>query len=71
MKKLFLLTLLMAGVMMGVEAQNRSIGFEQTREWKKVIKKAKKEKKLILWTVTLPGAVLVRCWLKMYLPGMK
>ena len=43
MKKLFLLTLLMAGVMMGVEAQNRSIGFEQTREWKKVIKKAKKE----------------------------
>ena len=32
---------------MGVEAQNRSIGFEQTREWKKVIKKAKKEKKLI------------------------
>ena len=29
MKKLFLLTLLMAGVMMGVEAQNRSIGFEQ------------------------------------------
>ena len=42
MKKLFLLTLLMAGVMMGVEAQNRSIGFEQTREWKKVIKKAKK-----------------------------
>ena len=47
MKKLFLLTLLMAGVMMGVEAQNRSIGFEQTREWKKVIKKAKKEKKLI------------------------
>ena len=47
MKKLFLLTLLMAGVMMGVEAQNRSIGFEQTRQWKKVIKKAKKEKKLI------------------------
>ena len=45
MKKLFLLTLLMAGGMMGVEAQNRSIGFEQTREWKKVIKKAKKEKK--------------------------
>ena len=32
---------------MGVEAQNRSIGFGQTREWKKVIKKAKKEKKLI------------------------
>ena len=47
MKKLFLLTLLVAGVMMGVEAQNRSIDFEQTKEWKKVLKKAKKEKKLI------------------------
>jgi cation transport ATPase len=33
--------------MMGVEAQNRSIDFEQTKEWKKVLKKAKKEKKLI------------------------
>ena len=32
---------------MGVEAQNRSIDFEQTKEWKKVLKKAKKEKKLI------------------------
>ena len=47
MKKLFLLTLLIAGVMLGVEAQNRSIDFEQTKEWKKVLKKAKKEKKLI------------------------
>ena len=71
MKKLFLLTLLVAGVMMGVEAQNRSIDFEQTKEWKKVLKKAKKEKKLIFVDCTLPGAVLVRCWLKMYLPGMK
>ena len=43
MKKLFLLTLLVAGVMMGVEAQNRSIDFEQTKEWKKVLKKAKGE----------------------------
>lgn len=33
--------------MLGAEAQNRSIGFEQTKEWKKVVKKAKKEKKLI------------------------
>lgn len=30
-----------------VDAQNRSINFEQTKEWKKVVKKAKKEKKLI------------------------
>ena len=47
MKKLFLLTLLVAGVMMGVEAQNRRIAFEQPKEWKKVLKKAKKEKKQI------------------------
>lgn len=47
MKKIFLLTLLIAGVLFGAEAQNRSISFEQTKEWKKIIKKAKKEKKLI------------------------
>ena len=31
MKKLFLLTLLVAGVMMGVEAQNRSIDLLELR----------------------------------------
>lgn len=47
MRKLFLLALLLAGVVFGTEAQNRSINFEQTKEWKKIVKKAKKEKKLI------------------------
>lgn len=47
MKKLLLLALLVAGVLVGAEAQNRSINFEQTKEWKKIVKKAKKEKKLI------------------------
>lgn len=47
MKKLILFTLLIAAVVMNVAAQNRSIDFEQTKEWKKIVKKAKKEKKLI------------------------
>lgn len=47
MKKIVLLTLLLAGIVFGMEAQNRSIDFEQTKEWKKILKKAKKEKKLI------------------------
>lgn len=47
MKKLILMALLVAGVLFGAEAQNRSISFEQTKEWKKIVKKAKKEKKLI------------------------
>lgn len=47
MKKLFLVVFLLAGVLSGMEAQNRSINFEQTQEWKKIVKKAKKEKKLI------------------------
>lgn len=47
MKKLFLVVFLLAGVLSGMEAQNRSINFEQTKEWKKIVKKAKKEKKLI------------------------
>lgn len=38
---------MVAGVLFGAEAQNRSISFEQTKEWKKIVKKAKKEKKLI------------------------
>lgn len=47
MKKLILFALLIAAVVMNVAAQNRSIDFEQTKEWKKIVKKAKKEKKLI------------------------
>lgn len=47
MKAFVLLAVLVAGMAGGAEAQNRSIRFEQTREWKNVIKKAKKEKKLI------------------------
>ena len=47
MKKLFVLIVLMAGIIWGAEAQSKGITFEQTKEWKKVLKKAKKEKKLI------------------------
>ena len=47
MKKLFVLIVLMAGIVWGAEAQSKGITFEQTKEWKKVLKKAKKEKKLI------------------------
>ena len=47
MKKLFVLIVLMAGIVWGEEAQSKGITFEQTKEWKKVLKKAKKEKKLI------------------------
>lgn len=46
MKKLFLLVLLAAGISFGMEAQNRSIDFQHI-EWKKALKQAKKEKKLI------------------------
>ncbi len=47
MKRMIIGALLMLGMMVSVDAQNRSISFEQTKEWKKVLKKAKKEKKLI------------------------
>lgn len=47
MKKLVLLTFLSLIVALNLEAQNRSIKFEETKEWKKIVKKAKKEKKLI------------------------
>ena len=47
MKRVFLCLALIAAMVMGAEAQNRSITFEQTQEWKKIVKKAKKEKKLI------------------------
>ena len=47
MKRLILFTLLVAAVLTNAMAQNRSINFEETKEWKKIVKKAKKEKKLI------------------------
>lgn len=47
MKKLFVLIVLIVGIIWGTEAQSKGITFEQTKEWKKVLKKAKKEKKLI------------------------
>lgn len=47
MKKLFLLALLISGIIFGAEAQDQGIRFEQTKEWKKLLKQAKKEKKLI------------------------
>ena len=47
MKKLFVLIVLIAGLVWGAEAQSKGITFEQTKEWKKVLKKAKKEKRLI------------------------
>ena len=47
MKKMCLLVMLLAGIILGSQAQEKGIRFEQTKEWKKVLKKAKKEKKLI------------------------
>lgn len=47
MKKLCLLVILLAGIILETQAQEKGICFEQTNEWKKVLKKAKKEKKLI------------------------
>lgn len=38
---------LVAGMGFGALAQNRSIQFEDTKEWKQIVKKAKKQKKLI------------------------
>ena len=47
MKRLVLLMALAVMNVFGAAAQNRSINFEQVKEWKKIVKKAKKEKKLI------------------------
>ena len=47
MKRLILFILLVVVVMENATAQHRSINFEQTKEWKKIVKKARKEKKLI------------------------
>ncbi|WP_018336928.1 hypothetical protein [Butyricimonas synergistica] len=44
MKRLILFTLLVAAVLTNAMAQNRSINFEETKEWKKIVKKAKKRK---------------------------
>jgi thiol-disulfide isomerase/thioredoxin len=46
MRKMILVACLL-GLVFNVAAQERSISFEETKEWKKVINKAKKEKKLI------------------------
>ena len=47
MRKLMMAFVLVFAVFFGAEAQNRSIEFEQTKVWKQILKKAKKEKKLI------------------------
>lgn len=47
MRKLMMSFVLVVAVLFGAEAQNRSINFEQTKVWKQILKKAKKEKKLI------------------------
>ena len=71
MKKVFLLVMLVAGILFGAEAQNRSINFEQTKVWKQIVKKAKKEKKLIFVDCYTSGAARVRCWRIMCLLRMK
>lgn len=47
MKKLILLALLMSVLAWGAEAQDSGISFVGSKEWKKIVRKAKKEKKLI------------------------
>ena len=47
MRKLMMAFVLVFAVFFGAEAQNRSIEFEQTKVWKKILKIAIKEKKLI------------------------
>lgn len=44
MKKVFLLVMLVAGILFGAEAQNRSINFEQTKVWKQIVKKRRRRK---------------------------
>ena len=45
MKKVFLLVMLVAGILFGAEAQNRSINFEQTKVWKQIVKKSEEGEK--------------------------
>ena len=59
MKKVFLLVMLVAGILFGAEAQNRSINFEQTKVWKQIVKKAKKEKKRSTAYLLLVGVGLI------------
>lgn len=47
MKKLFVMVVLLTGIILGAQAQEQGIRFEQTKEWKKILKQAKKEKKII------------------------
>lgn len=47
MKKLFVMVMLLTGMILGAQAQEQGIRFEQTKEWKKILKQAKKEKKII------------------------
>ena len=47
MKKIFLTALLLHLFALGMLAQNRTITFEETRVWKEIVEKAKKENKLI------------------------
>lgn len=47
MKKLFVMVILLTGMILGAQAQEQGIRFEQTKEWKKILKQAKKEKKII------------------------
>ena len=47
MKKVVVMMALVFGMIFGATAQNRSIHFEDSRVWKKIVQKAKKEKKLI------------------------
>lgn len=45
MKKVFLLVMLVAGILFGAEAQNRSINFEQTKVWKQDCEKSEEGEK--------------------------
>lgn len=47
MKRLILFALLAVAVALDAAAQNRSIDFDQEKSWEKVVKKAKKAKKLL------------------------
>ena len=47
MKRLYVIVILLTAIVLGARAQEQGIRFEQTKEWKKILKKAKKEKKLI------------------------
>lgn len=65
--------LLIVGVLMtswAVQAQDRSIRFEEG-SYQEVLAKAKKENKLLLLIATPPGADLAKCWRGMCLRIMR